>query len=109
MVWLDGKLNAAGIEFLEFKPSEIAAAVAMCVSGEMQAMDIDKAFSCLIGVDKVGVGVGVGPPFNNSLAILQFMFLSNFCFLFFFNETRCFVSRLIEFCVIGVGEGGEVS
>lgn len=55
------KLNAAGIEFLEFKPSEIAAAVAMCVSGEMQAMDIDKAFSCLIGVDKVGVGVGPPP------------------------------------------------
>ncbi|XP_057783857.1 cyclin-D4-2-like [Salvia miltiorrhiza] len=41
-----------GIEFLEFKPSEIAAAVAMCVSGEMQAMDIDKALSCLIGVEK---------------------------------------------------------
>ncbi|KAL1536756.1 cyclin-D4-1-like [Salvia divinorum] len=41
-----------GIDFLEFKPAEIAAAVAMCVSGEMQAMDIDKALSCLIGVDK---------------------------------------------------------
>ncbi|XP_042028048.1 cyclin-D4-1-like [Salvia splendens] len=41
-----------GTEFLEFKPAEIAAAVAMCVSGEMQAMDIDKALSCLIGVDK---------------------------------------------------------
>lgn len=50
----------AGIDFLEFKPAEIAAAVAMCVSGEMQAMDIDKALSCLIGVDKVGLHVG--PP-----------------------------------------------
>ncbi|KAL8476259.1 hypothetical protein ACS0TY_028795 [Phlomoides rotata] len=38
-----------GIEFLEFKPSEIAAAVAMYVSREMEAMDIDKALSCLIG------------------------------------------------------------
>lgn len=41
-----------GIEFLEFKPSEIAAAVAMYVSGEMQAMDIDKAMSCLVGDEK---------------------------------------------------------
>ncbi|KAL1569671.1 cyclin-D4-1-like [Salvia divinorum] len=41
-----------GIELLEFKPSEIAAAVAMCVSGEMLAMDIDKAWSCLIGIEK---------------------------------------------------------
>lgn len=59
--WM-GELNAAGIEFLEFKPSEIAAAVAMCVSGEMQAMDIDKAFSCLIGVDKVGACWCLVPP-----------------------------------------------
>lgn len=57
---LVGKLNTAGIEFLEFKPSEIAAAVAMYVSGEIQAMDIDKALSCLIGVEKVGIYVG--PP-----------------------------------------------
>lgn len=63
-------LNAAGIEFLEFKPSEIAAAVAMCVSGEMQeAMDIDKALSCLIGVEKVGVLMLVPPPHSNTLAI----------------------------------------
>ncbi|KAH6803812.1 hypothetical protein C2S51_032059 [Perilla frutescens var. frutescens] len=41
-----------GIEFLEFKPSEIAAAVALYVSGEMQAMDIDKTLPCLIGVEK---------------------------------------------------------
>ncbi|KAL6558751.1 hypothetical protein OROMI_019101 [Orobanche minor] len=34
-----------GIEFLEFKPSEIAAAVAVFVSGEKRAMDIDKALS----------------------------------------------------------------
>ncbi|KAI3451207.1 hypothetical protein Pfo_007872 [Paulownia fortunei] len=41
-----------GIDFLEFRPSEIAAAVAMHVSGDIQAMDIDKAFSGLIGVEK---------------------------------------------------------
>lgn len=54
-------LDAAGIEFLEFKPSEIAAAVAMYVSGEMQAMDIDKALSCLVGVEKVCVFMLVPP------------------------------------------------
>ncbi|CBI18712.3 hypothetical protein VitviT2T_010728 [Vitis vinifera] len=39
-----------GIDFLEFKASEIAAAVAICVSEEIQ--DIDKAMSCLIHVDE---------------------------------------------------------
>lgn len=43
----------AGIDFLEFRPSEIAAAVAMCVSGEIQPIDIDKAMSCFIHVEKV--------------------------------------------------------
>ncbi|KAH6823394.1 hypothetical protein C2S53_000132 [Perilla frutescens var. hirtella] len=37
-----------GIDFLEFKPSEIAAAVAMYVSGDIRAMDIDKALSSSI-------------------------------------------------------------
>ncbi|KAK3007688.1 hypothetical protein RJ639_013728, partial [Escallonia herrerae] len=41
-----------GIDFLEFKPSEIAAAVAISVSGELQAMDIDTAVSCFIHVGK---------------------------------------------------------
>ena len=36
---------------MEFKASEIAAAVAICVSEEIQ--DIDKAMSCLIHVDEV--------------------------------------------------------
>ncbi|KAE9466210.1 hypothetical protein C3L33_01866, partial [Rhododendron williamsianum] len=35
-----------GIDFLEFKPSEIAAAVALHVSGKIQAVDIPKAVSC---------------------------------------------------------------
>lgn len=48
-----GKLNAA-TEFLEFKPSEIAAAVAISVSREdEQAQNIDKAISCFIHVEKV--------------------------------------------------------
>nr|QYW07125.1 cyclin D2-2 [Dimocarpus longan] len=34
-----------GIDFLEFKPSEIAAAVAIFVSGDMQAQGIDNAIS----------------------------------------------------------------
>lgn len=43
----------AGIDFLEFRPSEIAAAVAICVSRQMQALDIDKAITCFIHVEKV--------------------------------------------------------
>lgn len=41
-----------GINFLEFRPSEMAAAVAMYVSGEIQAMNIDKALSGSTGVAK---------------------------------------------------------
>ncbi|XP_050123876.1 cyclin-D4-1-like [Malus sylvestris] len=43
-----------GIHFLEFRPSEIAAAVAICISGEIQAqsVDVDKAISCFVHVDK---------------------------------------------------------
>ncbi|KAJ9177530.1 hypothetical protein P3X46_012741 [Hevea brasiliensis] len=41
-----------GIDFLEFRPSEIAAAVAISVSGEIQAGDIDKAVPCFIQVEK---------------------------------------------------------
>ncbi|BFG35566.1 hypothetical protein CerSpe_218390 [Prunus speciosa] len=44
-----------GVDFLEFRPSEIAAAVAICTSGETQAVDIDKAISCFMHVDKVRV------------------------------------------------------
>ncbi|KAK2999784.1 hypothetical protein RJ639_024458 [Escallonia herrerae] len=48
----DPKFVFEGIDFLEFKPSEIAAAVAISVSGELQAMDIDTAVSCFIHVGK---------------------------------------------------------
>ncbi|KAJ7953532.1 Cyclin [Quillaja saponaria] len=41
-----------GIDFLEFKPSEIAAAVAISVSGKLQTAEIDKAMSCFIYVEK---------------------------------------------------------
>lgn len=41
-----------GIDFLEFRPSEIAAAVAMSVTAEIQAVDIDKACSCFIHLEK---------------------------------------------------------
>lgn len=48
------ELNA-GIDFLEFSPSEISAAVAITVSADMQPQDIDKAMSmcCYIHVEKV--------------------------------------------------------
>ncbi|XP_073004086.1 cyclin-D3-1-like isoform X1 [Typha latifolia] len=41
-----------GTEFLEFRPSEIAAAMALSALVETQFMDIDKALSCCIHVDK---------------------------------------------------------
>ncbi|XP_057491043.1 cyclin-D4-1-like [Actinidia eriantha] len=44
-----------GIDFLEFRPSEIAAAVAISVSVEMQAVGIHKAGSSFIHVEKVRV------------------------------------------------------
>ncbi|XP_051117383.1 cyclin-D4-2-like [Andrographis paniculata] len=45
-----------GIDFLEFKPSEIAAAVAVHVSRERRAIDIDKALSSFLQVEKARVG-----------------------------------------------------
>ncbi|KAK8482882.1 hypothetical protein V6N13_112157 [Hibiscus sabdariffa] len=41
-----------GIDFLEFRPSEIAAAVAISVSGDMQTVAIDKAISSFTFVEK---------------------------------------------------------
>ncbi|XP_051127380.1 cyclin-D4-1-like [Andrographis paniculata] len=44
-----------GIDFLEFKPSEIAAAVALYVLNESRAMDIDKTLSIFSQLDKARV------------------------------------------------------
>ncbi|KAL3630492.1 hypothetical protein CASFOL_023476 [Castilleja foliolosa] len=41
-----------GIDFLEFKPSELAAAVAVFVSSEKRAMDIDKTLSSFLIIEK---------------------------------------------------------
>ncbi|KAH1082604.1 hypothetical protein J1N35_022365 [Gossypium stocksii] len=41
-----------GIDFLEFRPSEIAAAVAISVSGGMQTLALDKAIPSFISVEK---------------------------------------------------------
>ncbi|KAG7994185.1 hypothetical protein I3843_01G044300 [Carya illinoinensis] len=41
-----------GIDFLEFRPSEVAAAVAISVSKQMQAVDIDRAMTCFVYVEK---------------------------------------------------------
>ncbi|KAL9229590.1 hypothetical protein vseg_005040 [Gypsophila vaccaria] len=41
-----------GIEYLEYKPSEIAAAATMSVSAEIQAVDIENATSCFIHLVK---------------------------------------------------------
>ncbi|BAT99469.1 hypothetical protein LR48_Vigan03g314700 [Vigna angularis] len=42
----------SGIDFLEFRPSEIAAAVAVSVLGESQAKDMDKSIADLFIVEK---------------------------------------------------------
>lgn len=41
-----------GIDFLEFRPSEISAAVAICVTKEIQTVDINKAMGSIIPVEK---------------------------------------------------------
>ncbi|XP_042516539.1 cyclin-D3-1-like [Macadamia integrifolia] len=41
-----------GIDFLDFRPSEVAAAVAISVFSENRTVDIDKAVSCFIHVKK---------------------------------------------------------
>ncbi|XP_068638136.1 cyclin-D3-1-like [Aristolochia californica] len=41
-----------GIEFMGFRPSEIAAAVAISVSAETETVDFDKAISCFVHVQK---------------------------------------------------------
>lgn len=45
--------SIAGIDFLEFKPSEIAAAVAISVLRELQDQEIDKAITDFYIVEKV--------------------------------------------------------
>lgn len=44
-----------GIDFLEFRPSEISAAVAICVTREILTLDIDEAMSSIIHVEKARV------------------------------------------------------
>lgn len=63
----------AGIDFLEFRPSEIAASVAISVSRQMQAEVIDKAMSCLIHVEKVRrvVPTEIKPGQDNLLLLLK--------------------------------------
>ncbi|XP_028754517.1 cyclin-D4-2-like [Neltuma alba] len=41
-----------GVDFLEFRPSEIAAAVAISVSRELQSTELDKAITCFLIVQK---------------------------------------------------------
>lgn len=56
----------AGIDFLEFKPSEIAAAVAISVTGKTLAVDIDKTMSCFVVLEKVKLVV---PTYTKPLTI----------------------------------------
>ncbi|WOL19973.1 cyclin-D4-1-like [Canna indica] len=44
-----------GIDFLEFRPSEIAAAVVLSVLKETQIVEVDKVLTCCINVVKEGV------------------------------------------------------
>jgi len=56
IIWGVGIQCNAGIDFLEFRPSEIAAAVAISVVGEGQTVQTEKAISVLIQlVEKVSI------------------------------------------------------
>lgn len=44
-----------GIEFLEFRPSELAAAVAISVTKESETVDFENAVSRCLFVDKVKI------------------------------------------------------
>lgn len=51
---------------MEFRPSEIAAAVAICISGEiMKGVDIDNAIACFIHVEKVKRLSQICKPMND--------------------------------------------
>lgn len=43
----------AGVDFLMFRPSEVAAAIALLVVGDKQAVDVEKNLSCCGNVAKV--------------------------------------------------------
>lgn len=78
------ELNA-GIDFLEFRPSEIAAAVAISVAAETKTVDIEKAISVLIQhVEKVYLHLllvvkGVHKPLQVGRTLMMF-------FLCFFSS-----------------------
>lgn len=54
LIYFQGKCNA-GTEFLEFRPSEVAAAVAISVTKESETLDFDNAVSHCPLVEKVKV------------------------------------------------------
>ena len=66
----------AGIDFLEFKPSEIALAVAMSVSGVVQAADINKAILAFPYMEKV-----IQKALKKRHLCLLGCFVLNVCFL----------------------------
>lgn len=62
MFLVGGELNA-GIDFLEFKSCEIAAAVAVSVAVETKTVDTEKAISVLTQyVQKVNFGGPISKP-----------------------------------------------
>lgn len=50
---LENSIAIAGIDFLEFRPSEIAAGVAISVLKELPGHEVDKAIADFVIVDKV--------------------------------------------------------
>ncbi|KAL3618010.1 hypothetical protein CASFOL_038331 [Castilleja foliolosa] len=64
-----------GIDFLEFKPSELAAAVAVFVSSEKRAMDIDKALSSFLIIEKIFMDVEEvavdNPAYNSEFGVYE--------------------------------------
>ncbi|THU60784.1 hypothetical protein C4D60_Mb07t16390 [Musa balbisiana] len=49
---IDASVTKEGADFLAFRPSEIAAAITLLVSGERQPVDVEKAVSCCLQVAK---------------------------------------------------------
>lgn len=87
---------------MEFRPSEIAAAVALCISGEvMQGVDMEKAISCFIHVEKVKRLSQRCKPINdrtNLLLLLRKGVGYNFDLFYLVVEAFMFVGICREEC-----------
>lgn len=89
---------------MEFRPSEIAAAVAISISRQIQEVDIDKAMSCFKHVEKVKLVVPteINPGQDNLLLLVK-----RFCLLYLFQFDE--LMRNLVYVWDFAGKGGEDS